>query len=127
MSAETQKKIFSKNLQKYIRESGKTQKEIAEKLGFSVSTFGSWCTGQKMPRMDKIQCLADYFGIKKSDLVDESSTNNRTIEISMDDFQYAFYNTSAKLSDEDKQKLLEYARLLKMQKQMNDGKEDKDK
>lgn len=123
MSAEDQKKIFSKNLQKYINESGKTQKEIAEELGFSISTFGSWCTGQKMPRMDKIQRLADYFGIKKSDLVEEYNPNSRTVEINMDDFQYAFYNASAKLSENDKKKILEYARLLKMQKQMNEEKE----
>lgn len=71
MSDELQKKIFSKNLNKYISLSGKKQNEIAADIKVIPQTLNSWCTGQAMPRIGKIQLLADYFGINKSDLLEE--------------------------------------------------------
>ena len=63
--------IFSRNLTRYLTESGKTQKEVADAIGVSAGTFCDWVKERAYPRMDKIQKLADYFGITKSDLVDE--------------------------------------------------------
>ena len=63
--------IFSKNLSRYLYESGKKQKEVADAIGVSAGTFCDWAKGRAYPRMDKIQKLADYFGINKSDLVEE--------------------------------------------------------
>lgn len=71
MSDELQKKIFSKNLNKYISRSGKKQNEIAADIKVIPQTLNSWCTGQAMPRIGKIQLLANYFGINKSDLLEE--------------------------------------------------------
>ena len=67
---ELQNKIFARNLNHYIAESGKTQKEIAKDLGFHPSTFNTWCVGKISPSSGKIQRIADYFGIGKSDLTD---------------------------------------------------------
>ena len=36
----------------------------------SSSTASNWCTGQKLPRMDKIQSIANWLGIEKSDLLE---------------------------------------------------------
>lgn len=74
MSDEEQKMIFSKNLCHYVYISGKQQKEIAEELGFNQKTFNGWCNGLSMPGMGKVQAIADYFGIGKSDLLDEKGT-----------------------------------------------------
>lgn len=73
MTDEEQKRIFSKNLGYYISNSGKQQKEIAADLGISPTTFNTWCVGKIMPRMGKVQAIADYFGIGKSDLIDDKS------------------------------------------------------
>ncbi len=73
MTDEEQKKIFSKNLNFYISNSGKQQKEIAKDLDISPTTFNTWCVGKIMPRMGKVQKIADYFGIGKSDLIDDKS------------------------------------------------------
>lgn len=73
MSDEQQKIIFSKNLNKYLAVSGKSQKEVASAIGVIPSTFNTWCQGIALPRMGKVQALADYFHIKKSDLIDEKS------------------------------------------------------
>lgn len=70
MTDEEQKKIFSNNLNKYISLSGKQQKEVAEAVGTSPSTFNMWCKGNSMPGTGKIRALADYFRIGMSDLTD---------------------------------------------------------
>ena len=71
MADEEQKRIFSKNLNKYLSLSNKTQKEVDDAIGVSPQTFNTWCQGIALPRMGKVQLLADYFGIGKSDLIDE--------------------------------------------------------
>lgn len=68
--------IFANNLNYYLNAQRKTQIEVANALSIKPSTFSSWCTGQKMPRMDKIELLSKYFGILKSDLI-EDKTNNK--------------------------------------------------
>ena len=73
MTDDEQKRIFSKNLGYYISNSGKQQNEIAADLGISPTTFNTWCVGKIMPRMGKVQAIADYFGIGKSDLIDDKS------------------------------------------------------
>ena len=75
MSDEKQKKIFSKNLSFYLEKSGKSQKEVAKAIGVIPQTFNTWCTGQSIPRMGSVQALADYFGIGKSDLIEEKNEN----------------------------------------------------
>lgn len=74
-----QREIFSRNLNRYVAESGKTQLEIANAIGVSAQTFNSWCRGIAIPRMDKIQRLSDYFKIKKSDLIDDTSSSDASI------------------------------------------------
>lgn len=71
------KQIFAKNLVYYIERSGRSQKEIAEVVGVAASTFNDWCKAKKYPRIDKIEILANYFGIQKSDLIEEKLTEEK--------------------------------------------------
>ena len=71
MSTIWSKEVFAKNLRTYIERSGKDRREIADALGFPYSTLTDWLNGKKYPRIDKIEMLADYFGILKSDLIEE--------------------------------------------------------
>lgn len=80
MTDEEQKRIFSKNLSKYIELSGKEQKEIAKDLGFPATTFNTWCVGKIIPSMGKVQKIADYFGIGKSDLLDDKYSADLAIQ-----------------------------------------------
>lgn len=68
------KQIFSANLKKYMALNGKSRKEVCEALGYSYFTFSDWVNGKKMPRMDKVEQLANYFGILKSDLIENKKT-----------------------------------------------------
>lgn len=71
MTDEEQKEVFSKNLSHYISLFEKTQKEVADAISVSPQTFNTWTQGIALPRMGKIQSLANYFNINKSDLLDK--------------------------------------------------------
>ena len=73
MTDEEQMRIFSKNINYFIAQSGKTQKEIAKALGYNATTFNTWCVGKVLPRAGRVQKIADYFGISKSDLLDDKA------------------------------------------------------
>ena len=76
------KEVMSKNLRYYVERSGKTQKELCEICGVAPSTFNDWMKAKKYPRIDKIEILANYFKILKSDLIEDKSEmqkNNDTI------------------------------------------------
>ena len=76
MSAIGNKEVFAKNLNKYLQRSGKSQREMAEIVGVSPSTFNDWANGRKYPRIDKIEFMANYFGILKSDLIEEEKESS---------------------------------------------------
>ena len=67
------KKIFSKNLRYYMKIQGKTQADLIKDLGFDKSTVSTWVNAARLPRMAKIDQLAHYLGITRSDLVEEHS------------------------------------------------------
>ena len=71
------KETFAKNLSYYVEKSGKSQKELAEVAGVAPSTFNDWIKAKKYPRIDKIEILANYFRILKSDLIEEKSEEHR--------------------------------------------------
>ena len=68
-----QREIFAENLTRLVNGSTLPQSEIAKRINVSPQTFNTWIQGKAIPRMGKIQLLADYFKIEKSDLIEEKS------------------------------------------------------
>mgnify|MGYP003304684355 CR=1 FL=1 len=68
--------IFAENLQKYMDENNVSRKDLSEALKISYYTVTSWVNGSKYPRMDKVEMIANYFGIQKSDLIEEKDPAN---------------------------------------------------
>lgn len=75
--AQWSKEVFARNLKMYMERAGKSQKEMAEIVGVSTPTFSDYINAKKYPRIDKIDILADYFGILKSDLIEEKMTEEK--------------------------------------------------
>jgi len=80
------KETMAKNLYYFLEKSGMTQKEMAEVVGVATSTFNDWMRAKKYPRIDKIEIMANHWGILKSDLIEENTedslkktTNNRIL------------------------------------------------
>ena len=70
--------ILGRNLRRYVDQSGKLGKDIASIIGVSPATFSEWMNGKKYPRIDKIEMLANYFHIQKSDLIEEHADTEPT-------------------------------------------------
>lgn len=95
MSEDDYKKIFSKNLNYFMALNGKTQVDIINDLNFNKSSVSTWCNGSRLPRMDKVDALAKYFGINRSDLIEDRShlqssgyyTNQETAHVAQKIFE----------------------------------------
>lgn len=64
-------RILAKNLKRIMYAKGKTQTDLQKDLGIKKSTISSWMTGNRLPRMNKIDMLCDYFGVQRSDLLED--------------------------------------------------------
>ena len=102
------KEIFAKNLAFYVKRSGRDQKEIAEVVGVAPSTFNEWMKAKKYPRIDKIEMLANYFGILKSDLIEEASEDGFSPdELQLTEGEKAFIKLLRRLPLEERAMVLD--------------------
>ena len=67
--------IFARNLNNMMHDNNVSRAEVAKITGVSISAVGTWCTGVKIPRMDKVEKLANHFGCLKSDLIEEKESS----------------------------------------------------
>ena len=65
------KEIFSINLKRLMDKKGISRQDLSKVLGVSYFTISDWVNGKKYPRMDKVEMLADYFGVLKSELIEK--------------------------------------------------------
>lgn len=70
------KKVMAKNIVRYMEEKGVNATEICKVLDIKQNTFSDWINAKTYPRIDKIELLANYFGVTKADLVEERDENN---------------------------------------------------
>lgn len=110
MSEAEYKKVFSKNLKKYMRINNKEQIDLINDLGFNKSAVSTWCNGTRLPRMDKVQMLADYFGIEKSDLIEDKPNASKPSN--------AFTTLAAhfegdEFTDEEMEEIIQFAEFVK--------------
>lgn len=76
------RQVMAKNIRRLMFEKDVTARQVCEALGFKKTTFNDWTNGRSYPRIDKIEMMANYFDVKKSDLVEEP------IHFSMSDEQF---------------------------------------
>lgn len=70
------KQIMAKNIQSQLDKRGLNAKEFALQLNFKYTTVLDWLHAKTYPRIDKIEKMANYFGIDKAMLVEDTSTYN---------------------------------------------------
>ena len=78
------KEILSTNLRKYITMSGKDRKEIARALNVPYSTLTDWINGNKYPRINNVEKMAEYFGVSKSDLIEDFKQKQKDNDVMAD-------------------------------------------
>ena len=78
MDEKKRMQIIAENITHFRKQRGITQKELAKEVGITASTMTDYMKLRSAPSFGVIQKLADYFGVKKSDIdttFKEESTN----------------------------------------------------
>lgn len=75
-TVEYQRKILADNIQRLLDKNGKTQTDMARELGIPETTVSSWLNAKKYPRIDKVQLMADYFNVRRSEITEEKEPKN---------------------------------------------------
>ena len=105
--------------EKLLMERGVTAYKVAKATGISTGSMTDWKKGRSAPKVDKLQKIADYFGVSVDYLLGNEPKEKTPAEadVTFDDFTYAMYGEAKELADEDKNMLLEMARMLKKRQQ----------
>lgn len=97
------KQIIARNILYYMEKAGKDRAEICRDLDIKYSTLAEWLNGKKYPRIDKIERLAKYFGIKKSDLIEDRHSESTSVN--------DIISTNMQLSSRDQEHIKKYQSL----------------
>ena len=68
---------FAQNLKFYLKQANMTQADLAEYMNVSTASISNWSTGNKIPRMDKVDKLCELFDINRSDLIEDKDTEHK--------------------------------------------------
>lgn len=68
MDEKKRMQIIAENITHFRKQRGITQKELAKEVGITASTMTDYMKLRSAPSFGVIQKLADYFGVKKSDI-----------------------------------------------------------
>ena len=127
-----------RDIMKYLRkQKDLTQRELAEKLGLSNSTIANYETGLRLPDRKTEEKIADFFGVSIAYLRGEEGNYARidldraihpddyitdeqvAYEVEMNnklDFIIKLTDSTRDFTENERQKLLDYARLLRLEK-----------
>lgn len=78
MSEREFNQIFSERLRYYLTKYEMTQLELSKLLGVGTTSVYNWCNGIKTPRMDKVDAMCDIFHCKRSDLMEDKTTQSHS-------------------------------------------------
>lgn len=127
MSGLGNKEIMAKNIKRYMESRGVDRNKICADLGIKYTTFSDWINAKTYPRIDKIELIANYFGVSKSDLVEDLNTPSPAGYYTDPEVaQYAeelrtnpnmrlLFSAAKDISKEDMEKAVEFVEFLKSQ------------
>ena len=92
------KEIFSKNLKYYMDYYNKDRNDICNALDIPYTTVSDWLNSKKYPRIDKIELLANYFNIQKSDLIESKEKPSELDQL--------LFSKAKELTDEEKKAVI---------------------
>lgn len=112
MTASTIREVFPKKLLYYMSEYGKTRNDLVRDLGFKYTTVRDWEKGITVPRMDKVEMLANYFHCTNADLLEEKEKST-AVDDGLSKDKIELIEQIKSLPEEKIQLLLQVARSIK--------------
>lgn len=76
------KAVMSANIKYYMKEKDINAKELSKIIGVPYTTVLSWIKGEYYPRIDKIEKMSEFFGVLKSDLIEDKAQKPTVSELS---------------------------------------------
>ncbi|QLL75794.1 helix-turn-helix domain-containing protein [Limosilactobacillus reuteri] len=74
------KDVMAQNIKRLMDQRGITRRKMASDLDISYTTLSMWLQANSYPRIDKIEKMANYFGVQKSELVEAKHNTNEAAE-----------------------------------------------
>lgn len=81
LQATKEKEILSKNLKLFMEYKNLNVTDLANKLDLPYSTVNDWVNGVSYPRVDKLNRLANAFGVTKKDLTEPHENNRNKVPV----------------------------------------------
>lgn len=72
------KPVMAANIKRYMKEKKINAKELSKVIDVPYTTVLSWINAVYYPRIDKIERMSEYFGILKSDLIENKEQPSAT-------------------------------------------------
>lgn len=108
MSEDTIRQTFSRNLKMYLDKNEKQPVDLVNDLNIPFSTVSNWINGQKMPRMGKVELLAQYLHVEKTDLLEDKTVTQIIPRVKYD----SLIEIIDALSKDNQDKVMRYAQML---------------
>ena len=107
------KKIMANNIRRHLDSLGLNVKDFATLMNFKYTTVLDWVNAKTYPRIDKIELMANYFKVDKSDLVEQYTPSTSLLQ--------QINDTVVQLKPPRQDKVLTYA-----EKQLNEQRNEED-
>ena len=115
------KEIFANNLSFYMKQKGVDRNTLCADLDLKYTTVRDWLKGITYPRIGKIELLANYFNINKSDLIENKISTAQPSDSLLEEIT----NTARKLNTDNKKIVLRTSEeLLESQKNEEETKKN---
>lgn len=113
-NANYNKQIMAEHIKEKLNQNDMTAKEFSEKLGFKYTTVLDWIHAKTYPRIDKIEKMANFFGIDKADLIEPHRASKEDDEKPLTRNQKLIaYSIDPDISDEERQAIIEMVQAAK--------------
>ena len=107
--------MFSVRLKELREKAGYSQAQLALKLGVRQSTVGMWENGTNKPKNAKLEQLANIFGVTTDYILGRTDVETGAAP-ELSDLDYALSSEVHRLTDDEKQDVLDYMRFKRSQR-----------
>ena len=110
--------MYYENFEKLCISRGIRPGTVSKGTGISTATLTSWKQGKYTPKQDKLQKIADYFGVTVGYLLGKQETEKAPTEagersVSDDDIKFALFGGDGEITDAMYEEVRRFAAFVK--------------
>lgn len=113
MAMDNNKRIMAANITRLMERKGVTNQQVCDAINVKYTTFLDWKKGVTYPRMPKVEALANYFGVLKSDLIEDKKEKPTVKDDGLSKEMQELIDAIKKLPEDKIQMLLQVAKSIR--------------